>query len=193
MLKPLAPAVLGAALAGCTSLTVLTHVPVATMSRLAAFDLAKVDPAVLRVAARLPVTLEPRRNGVKVTLRVADSAGGNGPHTFILAEAAELAELTQLGVAGQAGSRFWVYRLAAADVARIADLRAQALKADKARRASIEAAVDACRRADLPSGPLPTTTYLRTDATGYFVLLQDLDLRAVVSAKQLSERVPPCR
>ena len=202
MLKPLAATALAAALAGCTNLTVLSHVPIATMSRLAAFDLAKADPAALRVAARLPETLEPRRDGVRVILRVEDTnangaSGGKGPHTFILAEATEPAELAQLTTAGQAGARLWVYRLAAADVARLAELRAQALAANKSRagsvRASIDAAVDACRRADLPSGRLPTTTFLRTDASGYFILLQDLDLRAVVNERELAERVPPCR
>lgn len=198
MLKPLAATALGVALAGCTNLTVLSHVPIATMSRLAAFDLVKADPAALRVAARLPETLEPRRDGVRVILRVEDANGaGKGPHTFILAEATEPAELAQLTTAGQAGARLWVYRLAPADVARLADLRAQALAANKSRagsvRASIDAAVDACRRADLSSGRLPTTTFLRTDGSGYFILLQDLDLRAVVSERDLSERVPPCR
>ena len=57
---------------------------------------------------------------------------------------------------------------------------------------SIAAGVDACRRGLLGSAPLPTTTFLRTDAAGFLVLAEDLDLRSVVSAGDLAAKVPPC-
>ena len=55
-----------ALLCGCTSLAVMSHVPVSTMARLASLKLAEIEPSELRVAARLPEALEPRRDGVKV-------------------------------------------------------------------------------------------------------------------------------
>jgi hypothetical protein len=44
MLGRVMVALLAALAAGCTNLTVLQHVPFTTMSRLASFDLTKIDP-----------------------------------------------------------------------------------------------------------------------------------------------------
>jgi len=56
---------------GCTGLTVMSHVPLSTMSRLSSLKLAEIEPAELRVAARLPDALEPRPDGVTVHIDVA--------------------------------------------------------------------------------------------------------------------------
>lgn len=55
-------------LSGCASLTVMSHVPMSTISRLASLDMAEIAPSDLRVAARLPSALEPRPGGAKVQL-----------------------------------------------------------------------------------------------------------------------------
>jgi hypothetical protein len=52
--------------------------------------------------------------------------------------------------------------------------------------------VDACRRKELLAGPLLSTTLLRTDATGYFVTIDDIDLHSLVSDADFARAVPPC-
>ena len=54
---------------GCSSLHVMSHVPLSTMSRLSAMKLAEIEPAQLRVAARMPEHFEPRKDGVLQDIR----------------------------------------------------------------------------------------------------------------------------
>ena len=66
---------------GCANLAVMSHVPLSTMSRLSSLKLAEIDPAELRLAARLPDALEPRSHGVKVRI---DAAGvKHGKHSAV--------------------------------------------------------------------------------------------------------------
>jgi hypothetical protein len=177
-----------ALLSGCASVAVMSSVPLASLSRLSSLTLSDIDPAELRVAARLPASLEPRPLGVKVTLDL--SGAGRGPEVFVLEPATEQPELAPLAAYRRDGTRLWVYRLSREDVVRLRRLMADATRAAGV---SIAAGVDACHRAPLGSAALPTTTLLRTNATGYFVLAADLDLAAVVPADELAARVPPCR
>src|SRR5215470_9694248 len=100
-----AGALLAAALAsGCTSLTVMSHVPLSTMSRLASLKLTEIDPAELRVAARLPDALEPRLHGVKVRIDVGGMKHGkDSAAELILEPTVEPSELTPLSAQRRAG------------------------------------------------------------------------------------------
>ena len=186
----LAALLVAAALGGCTSVAVMSHVPIATMSRLSALKLASIDPEQLRVAARLPEILEPRRDGVKVRVDVKAS-GSHAASTleFILEAVTDSPDLASLSEHRRASSRLWVYRLSPRDIERLR--RLIAVRGD-APVVSIAAGVDACRRNPLGSAALPTTTFLRTDATGFFVLAEDLDLRSVVSERDLATKLPTC-
>ena len=187
----LAGGLLGAALAGgCASLTVMSHVPLSTMSRLASLKLAEIDPAELRVAARLPDALEPRSHGVKVRIDVAGMKHGkDSAAELILEPTVEPSELAPLSAQRRAGQRIWIYRLSHSDVDRLKTLIAAASGASGV---SIAAGVEACYRKPYGSAALPTTTLLKTNATGFFVLTEDLDLRSIVSEQDLASRVPPC-
>ena len=162
-----------AVVGGCASIAVMSHIPVSTMSRLFALKLANIDPEELRVAARLPEMLEPRRDGVKVRVDVKDSGiRGGSTLEFILEAVIDSAELAPLSAHRRAGSRLWVYRLSARDIERLGRFIADRGDASSV---SIAAGVDACRSNPLGSAALTTTTFLRTDATGFFVLAEDLD------------------
>jgi hypothetical protein len=160
------------------------------MSRLSALRLASIEPEQFRVAARLPDMLEPRRDGVKVRVDVKGS-GAHGASTleFILEAVTEPAALAPLSEHRRAGSRLWVYRLSPPDIERLR--RVIAARSD-APGVSIAAGVDACRRNPLGSAALATTTYLQTDATGFFLLAEDLDLRSVVPERDIATKIPPC-
>lgn len=164
----------------------MSHVPLATMSRLSALKLADIEPAQVRVAARMPEHIEPRKDGVKVTIAV-----GQTKLELILEPAVEPQELAALSRFRRAGTRLWSYRPTAADSARLQRMIATASAAGQ-QQVSIAAGVDACRRGSLGSGPLPTTTFLRSDTTGFIVLAEDLDLRSVVPERDLALKVPPC-
>lgn len=175
-------------LGGCTSLAVMSHVPLSTMSRLSALKLADIAPEQLRVAAQLNDDLEPLPGGVKVRITVV----GGKPEAELdltLEPALETAERAPLAGVEKSGRRLWVYRLSAGDVERVRRLIAET---ERGRAVSIAAGVDACRRRPLGNGPLPTTTLLRVDRAGYFVLTGDLDLRKIVDERALATRVPPC-
>ena len=186
-----AGALLAAASAGaCANLTVMSHVPLSTLSRLASLKLAEIDPAELRVAARLPDALEPRSHGVKVRIDVAGMKHGRDSATeLILEPAVEPSELTPLSAQRRAGHRIWAYRLSHSDVDR---LKALIAATGGASGVSIAAGVEACYRKPYGSAALLTTTFLKTNATGFFVLTEDLDLRSIVSQQDLALRVPPC-
>jgi len=177
-------------LGGCTSLAVMSHVPVSTMVRLASLKLAEIVPSELRVAARLPEALEPRRDGVKVRLDVSGSSpAARRSADIVLEPAIEPGELARLSAHMRAGFRIWVYRLSAPDVERLKRFIAEA---GGRSGVSIATGVDACHRKPLGEGRLLTTTFLRTHATDYFILTEELDLHSVVSERDLAARVPPC-
>lgn len=186
-LSPLATSLL--LVSGCSSLAVMSHVPLSTMSRLSAMSLSEVDPRALRVAARMPEIIEPRRDGVKVTIAIG--ADSRSKLELVLEPAGEPSEMAALLKYAQPGMRIWVYRPSAADAARLQEAIASAGAAGQA-NVSIAAGVDACRRGPLASQPLPTTTLLRTAADGYMLLAEDLDLRSVVDERELAAKVPPC-
>lgn len=185
-----ATAVLLLLIAGCGSLTVMSHVPLSTMSKLATLDVMQVNPAVLRVAARLPENLEPQPGGVRVMLR---PAGASDDEKLILEQVSNPDELALLAGFARPGSRIWVFRLTAADILRVTRIKAEATARSSSNGGSIAAAVDACHRGSIGDGPLPATTYLRTDAAGYFTVIDDLDLRSVVADEELAREIPDCQ
>jgi hypothetical protein len=160
------------------------------MSRLATLKLGELDPAELRVAARLPEALEPRQGGVKVRIDVArKKQDGATKAELILEPAAEPMEFAPLAPYRRAGDQIWVYRLSAGDANRLQHMIDEA---GGASGVSIAAGVDACYRQPYGAAALPTTTFLRTNAAGFIVLTRDLDLRSIVSEQDLASRLPPC-
>jgi len=179
-----------AALGGCASVAVMSHIPISTMSRLSALKIADIDPELLRVAARLPEILEPRRDGVKVRIDVKGSGiYGGSTLEFILEAVIDSAELAPLSAHRRARFQLWIYRFSPRDIER---LRRFIADRGDAFSVSIAVGVDACWRNPVGSAALPTTTFLKTDATGFFVLAEDLDLRSVVSDRDLTTKIPPC-
>ena len=184
-------AVLAVALAilpSCTSM------PVTSMVKLMRTDFANIDPAVLRVAVKLPQTVKPRRGGVKLKLTLATD-GAKQEREFVLDDLNDPAELLSLRAELSRGTEIHAFRLDPADVARLIAVRDDMLAA-KQRGAKgsiiIGVSADGCRAGPLPD-KVPLTTYLRTEADGeFFALARDIDLRAAVSAEQLATKLPPC-
>ncbi len=183
---------LAALTAGCASLHVMSHVPVSTMSRLSSMTLVEIDTDRLRVAARLPASLEPRPQGVKVKIDLKDGRGRSRSEEFVLEETTEPDEQAVVSAHRRPGTRISIFRLSTADAGRLRRIQTEAFGPSAATSVTIAAGVDACRRSPLGSSPLPTTTLLRINASDYFVLAEDLDLRSIVSEADLAAKVPPC-
>ena len=57
----------------------------------------------------------------------------------------------------------------------------------------ISAGVAACRSGGLPAGALPTTAYPCARGLEYFPLMENIDVRSIVSHQDPVLKMPPCR
>ncbi len=171
-------------------------IPLASLPALSRIDIATTDPAVLRVAVRLPDAVKPRPGGVTLDAVTSESGTADRTTTFLLVETRNPADLAGLPPDVQAGVATYAYQLSGDDRGRFDALRRSALQLHAAgRRVSLGfgiATKEFCRMAALPPGPLPATSYLMTSETGrYVVLTEDADLRALAKAGELAS-LEPC-
>lgn len=179
------------------SVSACSHMPVSTMWALRNFDASTIDPTTLRAAVRLPDSFEPRRRGV--TLMVGWWREGEEKHEaqFVLKETTASDDIAPLAGERKPGTRLFAYRVDPADYAAIRARQKEFLE-EKARNGkthgSLGVSADACRRGELPDGPILTTSFLRTQAGGpYLTLLKNVDLREeATKEKPLEEYLPPC-
>lgn len=171
-----------ALLVGCSSM------PVTSMVKLARTDFAAIDPAVLRVAVKLPEGVRPLPRSV--TLRLTVTVAGAAPvvQEYVLADLADPGEIAGLRGEVTKGTAVWAYRLDPADVARVTTARRDMLaRKERGERGSLAIGVGAkaCRTDAAPQRVL-LTTYLKTEPDGgFFPLLRDVDLRDVPGAGEL--------
>lgn len=186
--------VLGLVLAGCG------HVPVSTMYQLRKFDPATFDPAPVRIAVRLSDAIEPRKGTAvfRMTLSMAGRQPETTRHDFVL-EPVPVAQEPGLVPFRMAGQALHVFRFSASDGAQIRAIQREVAesreKGSRGGSLAIEVSSKACRKGPLPEGALPSTTLIRTDLQGPFlVLLKDVDLRAGAQkqGENLDAEIPPC-
>jgi hypothetical protein len=176
------------------------HVPVSTIWALRNLDAITLDPALLRAAVRVPDTLQPQPDGVKLEIGWWRDGEEDRKHNakFVLQETTSADDTAPLVFERKAGMRVYVYRVDPADIPGIRALQAQA-KDEKAKNpgkthGTFGFGADACRKGQLAEGPVLMTTFLRLDSErGYLPVVKDLDLRtAVTTDKSFDELVPPC-
>lgn len=172
------------------------HMPLGSMVALSKIDFATTDPAAMRAAIKLPRGLRPVEP--MLTIVVAGKDGSRHERSVPLLpiddEAAEdVADVT-------AAQRLFAFRFSAQDAARVAAFRSEML-ANKQGGGSLTLNIGAkaCNEAAEPwSGPVVTSSYLRTSETGrYVVLAKDVDLRtaareAGVAPKAADAPLAPC-
>ncbi|WP_026599834.1 hypothetical protein [Methylosinus sp. sav-2] len=189
----LAPALL-AMLGGCG------HIPVSTLWALRGLDASTLSPERLRAAVRVPDALEPRPDGV--TLEIGWWRDGRESEKrivkFVLRETKSSADVEPLAGERKAGTRIHAFRVDPADIEKIRALqtetRAEMAKGGGKTHGTLGIGAEACRRGDLPEGPVMMTTFIRAGVErDYLTLLDGVDLRAAVGAdKSLDELAPPC-
>jgi hypothetical protein len=177
------------ALAGCG------HMPLTSIVQLARIDVRTTDPALLRVAVKLPRTVRPRSMALRIAVEIAGSQDEEVAD-FVLREISDPNEVLALYHELDPDTHIFAYRLDPSEAARLGALRddIKAKQAASGRRGGtlkISVRPDACRTRELPDRPIYATTYLRTAETGRYVpLARDLDLREL-AARELAA-LPPC-
>jgi len=180
------------------ALTGCGHMPLSTMYQLRNFDSRMVDPALLRIAVRVPDALELRPGGVK--LAVAYWRSGEEANKrevkLLLQEVRAPTEVAALAVEKRLGTHVHAFRISPADVPHMLALQAESSKRDGQGRSHVTLGIsaDTCLRGERPAGPIYMTTFIKTDeARGFLTLLEDIDLRSTVpKGKTLDEFLPSC-
>jgi hypothetical protein len=181
---------LAAGLGGCGT------VPLSSIQALSRIDIATTDPAVLRVAVRLPDAVKPRAGGVAMDAVTIISGAADEITTFPLVEAHDPADVAGLPPDLAPGVATYAYRLSADDLERFDALRQSVLRRHaQGERVSLGFGIatrEFCRVGLLPPGPLPASTYLLTSETERYIVLTDgVDLRAEPKVlRELSELAP---
>jgi hypothetical protein len=172
------------------SLSACASVNPAALAKLVALDPLTADPAAISVAARLPESLKLRDGDLVMKIEIdgtesgirlkeefkldIDDAPSNGAGTIVPGpgEVLQTARVTQ------------------ADIERLKQVQAKGrehkAKSTKKDEGSLSILITGgCKSADIPTGALPVSIYLKTDAeVGYYPVFSGLDLR-----RQLGEKV----
>ena len=193
-IAPPACLLLAGLLAGCG------HVPLTSLPKLAKIDVRTTDLAQLRAGISLPADIRPLPGGVTMTITALPKDGGRHERKAVLEEVRDAAELASLPVLAAPGRRFTLFRLSAADVARLGAFREEMFAGPQqsGNRGSLSLGADkACRLGYLSPEPVTMTGYLRTSETqDYVLLMRDFDLteavRAIDPKVDLATAIPPC-
>ena len=176
-------------------LSACTAIPVKTLYKLATTDPLQVDPTILRAAVRAPTWLEPRADGVKLSVSMIYKDEKPVTETFVLQSVPVALEGKALQGEGKAGFDLYAYRLNPQDIPRLQAFR-ERFKARKAQgkpQGSLSVGVDACRKTALPDGEIPITTYLKLEADAdYLPLLVDYDLRKTSGETDVAALLHAC-
>lgn len=181
------------ALAGCG------HMPISSMLKLRQLDFMTADARQIRVAVQMPEALEVHEDGAVLEIGAERrNPDENLQERFILEKLAGAATAATPGVEPKPGFHLAIFRLAEADMARLAALRGK-IKAWKAEdpggtKGTLSIGAAGCRREQLPEGALLVSTYLKTDGEEEFITMaRNVDLRSVVPESSGGLDLPPCK
>ena len=168
------------------------HVPVTSLPKLNRLDIMTLDLEQLRVAVVMPERLHVRDGGTVIVLGVKESVAGPA-----LEERVVLAN----SMAAESGSGLpegvQIFRIPPHDIARFDALRETIRQRKQAypddTKGFLAVTSNACRTAQLPDGPLPVDTWLRTSpGAPYFILTRRVDMRSLIPETDLNRTLPPC-
>lgn len=187
-------------LAGCVAgllLAACGHVPVASLLKLSRINFQTTDPASLRMAVKLPASIRPQRDRLRLRITVQLPGSADTTQDFVLNEISDPAELALLREEAGPGAHVFAYRLDTSEANRLAAFRDDLLKkkqeGSRGGGLKINVVPEACRSGEIASGEVLFTTYLRTPETGgYVTLAEDVDMRTVVPGRDLVSEMPAC-
>jgi hypothetical protein len=171
--------------------------PVTSIPRLMRLDLATMDMNEVRAGLRLPAMLRVRPGDAVMTIKTRVEGAAVSEERFVLAEATEERERSGLAGEAQRGFALSVWRVAPADVPRMAALQ-ERLRASRASgpriRGSLEVTVSGgCATGAVTPGPVLMSSFLKP-ARGetYITLLDGLDLRQHIPLADWDQKIPRC-
>ncbi|SIQ23282.1 hypothetical protein [Bosea sp. TND4EK4] len=194
-ITPFAGLLLASLAAGCG------HVPLTSLPKLSRIDIRTTELSQLRAGISLPADIRPLPGGVTMTIVALPKDGSRHERKAVLEEVRDATELASLPVLAAPGRRFTVFRLNAADAARLGAFREEMFTGpqNSGNRGSLALGADkACRLGEPSTKPVTMTGYLRTSETrDYVPVLRDFDLteavRAIDPKVDLAAAVPPCK
>ncbi len=183
----------------CALLASCATIPATSIYKLRNFDIATTDVSRLRIAVQIPQSIRIMPAGVKMTIAARLQDGPvNQSETFVLSE------LDAHGLSGEQRpqpakwTQVAAYRLEPADIERLSAFRDRI--ADLKQRhgdqvkGSISIGVDSCARALIPDGPVHITTWIKSEETAeYVVLNRNLDLRRAAEKAGRALEIEPCQ
>jgi hypothetical protein len=186
--------------AGCSVVLLLGacgHVPVLSMLKLSRIDFKTTDPAGLRIAVKLPASIRPQRDKLRLRVTVQLPNSDDTTQDFVLSEISDPSELAMLRKEVDAGAHVFAYRLDTVEASKLAAFRDDLLRkrqeGSRGGGLKINVVPEACRSGAVASGAVPFTTYLRTPETdGYVTLAEDVDMRTVMPGRDLVSEMPAC-
>lgn len=193
-ITPFAGLLLASLAAGCG------HVPLTSLPKLSRIDIRTTELSQLRAGISLPADIRPLPGGVTMTIVALPKDGSRHERKAVLEEVHDATELASLPVLAAPGRRFTVFRLSAADAARLDAFREEMFTGpqNSGNRGSLALGADkACRLGEPSTKPVTMTGYLRTSETrDYVPVLRDFDLteavRAIDPKVDLAAAIPPC-
>ncbi len=183
----------------CALLASCATIPATSIYKLRNFDIATTDVSRLRIAVQIPQSIRITPAGVNMTIAARLQDGSvNESETFVLSE------LDAHGASGEQRpqpakwTQVAAYRLKPADIDRISAFRDRI--ADLKQRhgdqvkGSISIGVDSCARTLIPDGPVHITTWIKSEETAeYVVLNHNLDLRREAEKAGRALEIKPCQ
>jgi hypothetical protein len=176
------------------------HIPLTSLPKLAKIDVRTTDLAQLRAGISLPSDIRPLPGGVTMTIVALPRDGGRHERKIVLEEVRNAVELANLPALAEPGRRLTLFKLGAADIARIGTFRQEMFAGpqNSGNRGSLSLGADkACRLGDLSGKPIAMSGYLRTSETqDYVLMMRNFDLieavRAIDPKIDLATAIPPC-
>jgi hypothetical protein len=183
-------------LVGCL-LAACGHVPVLSMLKLSRINFQTTDLASLRMAVKLPASIRPQHDKLRLRLTVQLANGAETTQEFVLSEISDPAEIAMLREEAGAAAHVFAYRLDAVEANKLIAFREDLLKkkqeGSRGGGLKINVVPEACRSGEIASGEVLFTTYLRTPETGgYLTLAEDVDIRTLVPGRDLVSEMPTC-
>jgi hypothetical protein len=164
-------------------LSACSHVPVASLVKLANFDLLQTDPSNLRVAVRYPVSIRIPEGGARMELTLKEKASGKVllEESIAFEKVTSKAEKAELSAELKEGRRVEIYKLPADSIPAFRAFQTRLTTMDKKEREKVEGrmeiGVNGCLAfSEKPSGILISTYLKAEEFGGYIPLLRDVDL-----------------
>lgn len=193
ILRQVTPAKRRVALAATAVLGVLTSCSTLTptsLYKLSRFDPLAAAPEDLGIAVRSPEQLAVRENGATLTIKTRTLE-----EVFVLQGTQALPE----GLTATNGTHLETFTIKPSDYERLRQVQADVrkLKAENDGKdvgGSLGVHADACRKGELPEGPLSLKVYMRTSSQdAFFPLTRTIDLREISDdVEQDFETLPYC-